>query len=539
MNFKQLDLLKNSLIDWNVNYSVYPYNGYTINEVLCQFFDAINKGIVVINDYTKWVDELMNWIKLEGLENEVREGLEKMISDGVFNDIINTSIFNELNASVNKNTINIQKTSSDLEKIKMTQKVYVDTYIEDDVDEGILKALAENENKTICFTEKTYEIKKPINIINGNSISLCTNTVIKAVAPMDYMISFHTNFIANSINDLIRDKEIKKGVFDCNNMAIDCFRLANYLHLTISDIVIMNVKGKGIKTREKGNLSAELVLNNIRMENKTINDASVGIYNNSSDNIINNVIMLNFKTGLYNNAFLIASNIHPWISISELFPNSTGFDIRGICIADKLYSDTYQYNYKVSNGGTFKLTNSDCFINTVVVNEDVQSNNTVFVFHIDETSNVTINNVVVVNDLKNLYFLNEDSNTFVSNNVSVINKPGCNVINYKLNEYVETIGNKIKKVYETPGFKLLFENTLKGYLAVTTNSVGLSNDFSGKGLYLKDDGSITYGDNNICTGRTDIPNNPGIGDMYFNQGKGIPLFWNGVAWVKSDGNLPT
>lgn len=107
MNFKQLDLLKNSLIDWNVNYSVYPYNGYTINEVLCQFFDAINKGIVVINDYTKWVDELLNWIKAEGLGDEVKQALDKMIQDGVFDRIINTNIFDELNNKVNANKDNI------------------------------------------------------------------------------------------------------------------------------------------------------------------------------------------------------------------------------------------------------------------------------------------------------------------------------------------------------------------------------------------------------------------------------------------------
>ena len=117
IEFKQLETLNQCLVDWNVNYSVYPYNGYTINEVLCQFFDAINKGIVVINDYTKWVDELMDWIKAEGLENEVKQALDKMINDGVFDNIINMDIFGDLNERINYNSKSID-TEIDVTNVK-------------------------------------------------------------------------------------------------------------------------------------------------------------------------------------------------------------------------------------------------------------------------------------------------------------------------------------------------------------------------------------------------------------------------------------
>lgn len=38
---------------------------------------------------------------------------------------------------------------------------------------------------------------------------------------------------------------------------------------------------------------------------------------------------------------------------------------------------------------------------------------------------------------------------------------------------------------------------------------------------------------------TSMPTNPLIGQMYFDRTRGIPLFWNGVGWVKADGNLPS
>lgn len=96
INFNQLETLNKCLIDWNVNYSVYPYNGYTINEVLCQFFDAINKGIITINEYTKMICAIMEWIKEEGLKEEVEKALDKMVEDGTFDDILNEKLLGDI-----------------------------------------------------------------------------------------------------------------------------------------------------------------------------------------------------------------------------------------------------------------------------------------------------------------------------------------------------------------------------------------------------------------------------------------------------------
>ena len=36
----------------------------------------------------------------------------------------------------------------------------------------------------------------------------------------------------------------------------------------------------------------------------------------------------------------------------------------------------------------------------------------------------------------------------------------------------------------------------------------------------------------------ETPTEPLIGQCYFDRTRGIPLFWNGVGWVKADGMLP-
>lgn len=114
INFNQLETLNKCLIDWNVNYSVYPYNGYTINEVLCQFFDAINKGIITINEYTKLISAIMNWIKDEGLKEEVEKALDKMIEDGTLDNIINKNLFGDILDRIQKLETSIYELDSDL-----------------------------------------------------------------------------------------------------------------------------------------------------------------------------------------------------------------------------------------------------------------------------------------------------------------------------------------------------------------------------------------------------------------------------------------
>lgn len=95
----KLESLKPSQLKCNF-FSVYDYDGYTIQELLCQFFTAINGCIDISN---KTID-LATWLVNEGLEQEVAKKLDLWVTDGTLEQIINHKIFEDLNTKINTNT---------------------------------------------------------------------------------------------------------------------------------------------------------------------------------------------------------------------------------------------------------------------------------------------------------------------------------------------------------------------------------------------------------------------------------------------------
>lgn len=117
LKFKQLETLNQCLVDWNVNYSVYPYNGYTINEVLMQFYDAINKGIITINEYTNLINAVLDWVKKEGLQQEVSNKLKEWLDDGTLANLINEQLLGDI-------IKNIDSIETNLDKLKYKGTIY-------------------------------------------------------------------------------------------------------------------------------------------------------------------------------------------------------------------------------------------------------------------------------------------------------------------------------------------------------------------------------------------------------------------------------
>lgn len=70
-------------------FSVYDYNGMTMQELLSQFFTKINDCIDLSN---KSID-LCEWLVNQGLVEEVAKKLVSWLEDGTLNEIINDSIF--------------------------------------------------------------------------------------------------------------------------------------------------------------------------------------------------------------------------------------------------------------------------------------------------------------------------------------------------------------------------------------------------------------------------------------------------------------
>ena len=93
---KKLEELKPYQLNCNV-FDVYSYNGLTMQDLLCQFFTKINECITVSNETI----DLAKWLVNEGLEIEVVKKLMMWLEDGTLENIINVTLFTNLNNKLN------------------------------------------------------------------------------------------------------------------------------------------------------------------------------------------------------------------------------------------------------------------------------------------------------------------------------------------------------------------------------------------------------------------------------------------------------
>lgn len=83
--------------DLNCNvFSVYDYDGLSMQELLCQFFTKINECIEVSNESLSF----LGWLKSVGLKTEVASQINELIESGELKTLINETIFNELNNKI-------------------------------------------------------------------------------------------------------------------------------------------------------------------------------------------------------------------------------------------------------------------------------------------------------------------------------------------------------------------------------------------------------------------------------------------------------
>lgn len=96
---------------------VYDFSQYTDETLRCKFFQKLEECIDFCND----VGDIVNWLKTEGLENEVKTELQIWLDDGTLEDLINLSkldnMKSELLAQINALS---QSTSSSISQLTQT-----------------------------------------------------------------------------------------------------------------------------------------------------------------------------------------------------------------------------------------------------------------------------------------------------------------------------------------------------------------------------------------------------------------------------------
>ena len=83
--------------------SVYDFNDYTLNELICKLAQKMDEVITQSNESFNYLD----WLKGQGLSDEVTKKLLEWIEDGTIESLINKNIFNELNTKIDTQISNI------------------------------------------------------------------------------------------------------------------------------------------------------------------------------------------------------------------------------------------------------------------------------------------------------------------------------------------------------------------------------------------------------------------------------------------------
>ena len=107
--------------DLNCNiFDVYDYDGLSMQELLCQFYTKINECV----DFSNSTLDLCDWLVNEGLKEEVAGKLIKWLNDGTLENLINVTLFENLNNKIDNITTKINMTSEDGTK----WLIYIDNY---------------------------------------------------------------------------------------------------------------------------------------------------------------------------------------------------------------------------------------------------------------------------------------------------------------------------------------------------------------------------------------------------------------------------
>lgn len=170
---------------------VYDFSEMTDEELRCKFFQKLEECIDLCNNSA----DILEWVKNEGLENEVNEILNVWKEDGTLKEIINnyiiTNLKNELITEISKNLNFSLKSFSDLSLItggnaiiepktskcfmlplddNIPQTSIINIYFSEPIENGVIYDYR-IENENVLYIRFTNVTDKSINI-SDKEISL-------------------------------------------------------------------------------------------------------------------------------------------------------------------------------------------------------------------------------------------------------------------------------------------------------------------------------------------------------------------------------
>ena len=168
--------------------SIYDFdNAFSINELLCKFWEKIEEVINISNESI----DILEWVKNTGLSNETKLILEEWHNNGKLTQLINIDKFNEMKEEFTE-LVNQYQTNSDTNLQNSINSVNNSL---SEVDEKITNI----EGSLTTNADKIEEVKQGyINAINTLSSNMSNNYVKKE----SYALNTTSGNIVGAINEV-------------------------------------------------------------------------------------------------------------------------------------------------------------------------------------------------------------------------------------------------------------------------------------------------------------------------------------------------
>ena len=94
--------------------SVYDFNDFTLNELICKLAQKMNEVIYQSNESFSYLD----WLKSQGLSDEVINVLTEWKDNGTLDVIINDHVFNKLSNRIDEINNSINNLTQRIEQLE-------------------------------------------------------------------------------------------------------------------------------------------------------------------------------------------------------------------------------------------------------------------------------------------------------------------------------------------------------------------------------------------------------------------------------------
>lgn len=186
------------------------------------------------------------------------------------------------------------------------------------------------DEKIIYFPDGEYPISKPLMIKNGVSLLLNKGAILKPTQQMESLINYQTHYTQAT------RRKIEGGVFDGDGLVQNVIHISGVANLEVCHSIVKNGLQNNIlidNTNVENGSGYELHMHELFIQNElpySVNPNLTGIYINTSDMFVENIIVKNCTNGIIcDHGGVTFRNIHVWCGDKVRLPHTVGFNNGG------------------------------------------------------------------------------------------------------------------------------------------------------------------------------------------------------------------